>query len=246
VPFEYSMHNFLLRHYLASHGLDPDRDVQLRVMAPPDMVANLRSGNIDGFIVAEPFNQRAVFDQVGFIHLLTSEIWDNHPCCAFAATREFVSSHPNTFAAMVRAIMRATAFANEAGSRKAVAELISPPNYLNQPQAVVEQVLTGRFADGLGKIRNAPDRITFEPFPWHSMAVWMLTQMKRWGYIKGDVNYRDIAERVFLATDARKRLAELGLPAPANTYRTHTIMGQTFDPMKPDAYLASLASSTAR
>jgi nitrate/nitrite transport system substrate-binding protein len=246
IPFEYSMHNFLLRHYLASHGLDPDRDVQLRVMAPPDMVANLRSGNIDGFIVAEPFNQRAVFDQVGFIHLLTSEIWDNHPCCAFAATREFVSSHPNTFAAMVRAIMRATAFANEAGSRKAVAELISPPNYLNQPQAVVEQVLTGRFADGLGKIRNAPDRITFEPFPWHSMAVWMLTQMKRWGYIKGDVNYRDIAERVFLATDARKRLAELGLPAPANTYRTHTIMGQTFDPMKPDAYLASLASSTAR
>ena len=240
VPFDYSMHNFLLRHYLASHGLDPDKDVQLRVMAPPDMVSNLRSGSIDGFIVAEPFNQRAVFEQVGFIHMLTSEIWDNHPCCAFAASEEFVRAHPNTFAALVRAIIRATTHANKAENRKQVAELISTPNYLNQPQTVVEQVLTGRFADGLGQVRNEPNRIAFDPFPWHSMAVWMLTQMKRWGYVKGDVNFRDIAERVFLATDARKRMAEVGLTAPAGTYRTHTILGKVFDPAAPDAYLKSL------
>jgi nitrate/nitrite transport system substrate-binding protein len=241
VPFDYSMHNFLLRYYLAANGLDPDKDVQLRVMSPPDMVANLRSGNIDGFIVAEPFNQRAVYENVGFIHALTSEIWNNHPCCAFAASEDFVKHNPNTFAALVRSIMRATVFVNKAENRKGVAEMIAPANYLNQPPTVVEQVLTGRFADGLGQVRNQPDRIGFDPFPWHSMAVWMLTQMKRWGYIKGNVNYKDIAEKVFLATDARKRMAELGIAAPKSTYSKHVILGKEFDSSKPEEYLKSFA-----
>ena len=83
VPFDYSMHNYLLRYYLAEHGLDPDRDVQLRVTPPPEMVANLRAGNIDGFLGPDPFNQRAVYDEVGFIHILSNEIWNGHPCCAF-------------------------------------------------------------------------------------------------------------------------------------------------------------------
>lgn len=241
IPFDYSMHNFLLRHYLAAHGVDPDKDVQLRVMAPPDMVANLKSGNIDGFIVAEPFNQRAVYENVGFIHALTSEIWDNHPCCAFAATGEFAAQHPNTFSALVRAIMRATQFAHKAENRKGVAEMISPANYLNQPPTVVEQVLTGRFADGLGKVRDLPNRIDFDPFPWQSMAVWMLTQMKRWGYVKGDIGYKEIAEKVFLATDARKRMQELGMDAPKTNMRKHVILGKEFDPAKPDAYLKGLS-----
>jgi nitrate/nitrite transport system substrate-binding protein len=237
IPFDYSMHNFLLRYYLAEHGIDPDTDVQLRVMAPPDMVANLRAENIDGFIVAEPFNQRAVFDGVGFIHLLTSELWDNHPCCAFTATKSFVEKNPNTFAALFRAIVTSTMHCSNMDNRKDVATAIAGPNYLNQPQTVLEQVLLGRFADGLGKVRNDPNRIDFEPFPWQSMAVWMLTQMKRWGYIKGDVNYQQLAEQVFLATDARKRMAELGFKAPTANSMKHTIMGKEFDPAKADAYL---------
>lgn len=241
IPFDYSMHNFLLRHYLAAHGIDPDKDVQLRVMAPPDMVANLKSGNIDGFIVAEPFNQRAVYEGTGFIHALTSEIWDGHPCCAFAATGEFAQQHPNTFAALVRALMRATQFVHKPENRKGVAQMIAPANYLNQPETVVEQVLTGRFADGLGKVRDVPGRIDFDPFPWDSMAVWMLTQMKRWGYVKGDIHYKDIAEKVFLATDARKRMAELGLDAPKDNYKRHLILGKEFDAARADAYLKTLA-----
>lgn len=229
VPFDYSMHNFLLRHYLAENGIDPDKDVQLRVMAPPDMVANLSSGNIDGFIVAEPFNQRAVYEGVGFIHLLTSELWEGHPCCAFAATGEFAAQNPNTFAAIVRALLNATRFSSSPENRKNVAQMIAPSNYLNQPLTVVEQVLTGRFADGLGGVRNVPNRIDFDPFPWNSMAVWMLAQMKRWGYIKKDVNYREIAEKVFLASDARRRMAELGMTAPKENYRKHSIMGKVFD-----------------
>ncbi|MDX5363755.1 MAG: ABC transporter substrate-binding protein [Pseudazoarcus pumilus] len=237
IPFDYSMHNFLLRHYLAEHGLDPDKDVQLRVMPPPDMIANLRSGNIDGFIVAEPFNQRAVFDGVGFIHTLTSELWDRHPCCAFVSTGKFAKEMPNTFSALFRAIVSSTLHCSQMENRKSVAEAIAGPNYLNQPNTVLEQVLLGRFADGLGNVRNVPTRIDFDPFPWQSMAVWMLTQMKRWGYVKGDIDYKQIAEQVFLATDARKRMAELGFAAPAENYKTHTIMGKVFDPMKPETAL---------
>lgn len=245
IPFDYSMHNFLLRHYLAENGLDPDKDVQLRVLPPPDMVANLRAGSIDGFIVAEPFNQRAVFDGVGFIHMLTSEIWDKHPCCSFAATGDFVKKNPNTFAALFRAIVNSTMHCSEQGNRKAVADAINGPQYLNQPLTVLEQVLTGRYADGLGKVRNDPNRIDFDPFPWQSMAVWMLTQMQRWGYVKGDVNYTRIAEQVFLATDARKRMAELGYSAPKANYAKHTILGKTFDPAQAKAYLKALPMSKA-
>ncbi len=241
IPFDYSMHNFLLRYYLAENGIDPDTDVQLRVMAPPDMVANLRAENIDGFIVAEPFNQRAVFDGVGFIHLLTSELWDNHPCCAFAATRKFVETNPNTFAALFRAIVTSTLHCSKMENRRDVAAAIAGPNYLNQPLTVLEQVLLGRFADGLGNVRNEPNRINFDPFPWQSMAVWMLTQMKRWGYVKQDINYAQVAEQVFLATDARKRMAELGFAAPTTNSKTHVIMGKTFDPAKADAYVKSFA-----
>ncbi len=245
IPFDYSMHNFLLRYYLAENGIDPDTDVQLRVMAPPDMVANLRAENIDGFIVAEPFNQRAVFDGVGFIHLLTSEIWDNHPCCAFAATQPFVQANPNTFAALFRAIVTSTLHCSKMDNRKAVAAAITGPNYLNQPLTVLEQVLLGRFADGLGKVRNDPNRIDFDPFPWQSMAVWMLTQMKRWGYVKKDIDYAQLADQVFLATDARKRMAELGFEAPKANSKTHVIMGKTFDPAKPEAYAKSFAIGKA-
>ena len=207
VPFEYSMHNFLLRYYVAEHGLDPDKDIQIRVLPPPEMVANLRAENVDGYLSPDPFNQRAVYDGVGFIHKLTKDIWDKHPCCAFAASKSFIDSNPNTF---------------------------------------LEQVLVGTYADGLGNVKKVPDRIDFDPFPWHSMGVWILTQMKRWGYIKGDVDYKQVAEEVYLATDAQKLMAEMKLTGPygtppKTTYETYNIMGKTFDAAKAEEYVESFA-----
>ena len=241
VPFEYSMHNFLLRYYLAEHGLDPDRDVQIRVTPPPEMVANLRAGNIDGFLGPDPFNQRAVYDEVGFIHILSKEIWDGHPCCAFGTSEEFIKQNPNTFAALFRAVLTAAAMARDPANRSLVAKVISPPAYLNQPETVVEQVLTGRFADGLGNVKNVPGRADFDPVPWDSMGVWILTQMKRWGYIKGDVDYKAIAEKVLLLTEAKKHMKELGQPVPEGAYRKYSIMGKEFDANKADAYVNSFA-----
>lgn len=241
VPFEYSMHNFLLRYYVAEAGLDPDRDIQIRVVPPPEMVANLRAGNIDGYLGPDPFNQRAVFEEVGFIHILTKELWNGHPCCAFGTSTEFIQKNPNTFAALYRAVLTSAAMAREAKNRELIAKVIAPQQYLNQPETVIAQVLTGKFADGLGNVKNVPDRADFDPMPWQSMAVWMLTQMKRWGYLKGDVNYRQIAEKVFLLTDAKKTMKSLDMKVPEGAYPKFTIMGKVFDPEKAEAYAGSFA-----
>ena len=241
VPFDYSMHNYLLRYYLAENGIDPDTDVQIRAVPPPEMVANLRADNIDGFLAPDPVNQRAVYDGVGFIHLLSKEIWDGHPCCAFAASKAFVTEMPNTYAALLKAIIEATAFASKDENRKQIAESIAPPNYLNQPVTVVEQVLTGTYADGLGNIKKDAKRIDFDPFPYESFAIWIMTQMKRWGQIKGDVDYAGVAKQVFLATDATKLMKEAGLTPPNPSGKTIVVMGKAFDPSKPAEYVNSFA-----
>ena len=239
VPFDYSMHNYLLRYYLAEAGLDPDVDVQIRAVPPPEMVANLRADNIDGFLGPDPMNQRAVYDGVGFIHILTKDIWEGHPCCAFSASKEFITSSPNTYAALLKSIVDATAFAAKAENRKQIAEAIAPANYLNQPQIVLEQILTGTYADGLGNVKTDAKRIDFDPVPWHSFAIWIMTQMKRWGQLKGDVNYAAVAEQVYLATDTAKLMKEAGLTPPASSTKSFSVMGKAFDPSKPDDYLAS-------
>src|SRR5262247_2692734 len=242
VPFDYSMHNFLLRYFLAEGGVDPDRDVQIRAVPPPEMVANLRANNLDGYLAPDPFNQRAVFEEVGFIFMLSKDIWPGHPCCAFAAKREFMEKMPNTFQATLNAILDATQYAHDPAHRKEIAAAISPKNFLNQPVEVVEQVLTGVFPDGLGNTRTVPDRIDFDPFPYHSMAIWILTQMKRWGYLKADVSYRKVAEEVFLATGTREAMKALGYKAPESNSVKHAFaVGKTkvFDPDKPDDYLKS-------
>ena len=239
IPFPYSMHNYLLRYYLAEAGLDPDNDVTLRAVPPPDMVANLRADNIDGFLGPDPVNQRAVFDGIGFIHILSREIWDGHPCCAFAASRAFLTESPNTFLALTKSLIDATAYANKAENRLEVANAIAPAEYLNQPPVVVRQALTGKFADGLGNIIDQPQRAGFDPFPWESFGVWILTQMKRWGQIKGDIAYADIARQVMLATNAEKLMRDQGLAVQDPSTKTIVVMGRPFDASAPEAYLAS-------
>ena len=127
-------------------------------------------------------------------------------------------------------------------NRKQIAEAIAPANYLNQPVTVLEQVLTGTFADGLGNIQKVPNRVDFDPFPWESFAVWIMTQMKRWGQIKGDVDYAGVAKQVFLATDTDQTdeggRARRRRPPPS---RASSVMGKTFDPAKPEDYIKSFA-----
>jgi nitrate/nitrite transport system substrate-binding protein len=241
IPHEHSMHAMLLRYYLAEHGLDPDKDVELRVYPPPDSVANMSAGNLDGMLFAEPWGQRAVFEGVGFLHMLTRDIFPGHPCCTLAVTEKFIKENPNSYGAMFRAVVRATEFADKKENRAKVAELLAPVQYLNQPTTVLEQVLFGRYADGLGKVVAVDDRIGFQAFPYESTAVWLLTQLRRWNMIPADVNYHDLARTVFLSTDAAKRMRDMGLTPPASPMIKHAILGKEFDPARPDEYVKSFA-----
>jgi nitrate/nitrite transport system substrate-binding protein len=241
VPFEYSMHNLLLRYVVAEAGLNPDVDIKIRVVPPPEMVANLQAENVDGYLAPDPFNQRAVHQGIGFIWKLSRDIWPGHPCCAFATSKAFATQNPNTFRALLKAIIDATLHVKKPENRAEVAKAIAPRNYLNQPVEVVEQVLTGKFPDGLGNTLDVPDRIDFDPFPWHSMGVWILTQLKRWGYIAQDLDYKKVAEEVFLAGGCAQTMKELGHAPPAETYKKYVIMGKEFDPDKAAEYVASFA-----
>lgn len=241
IPHDHSVHAMLLRYYLAEHGLDPDKDVELRVFPPPDSVANMASGNLDGMFFAEPWNQRAVFEGVAFLQTLSADIFPGHPCCVLSVTEKFITENPNTYGAMFRAVARAGAYADVYENRGEVAELLAPKEYLNQPLTVLQQVLLGRYADGLGNIVERKDRIGFKSFPYESTGMWLLTQLKRWNMVPKNVDVAAVAKEVFLATDARKRLKELGLDAPATSTLKHRIMGKEFDPARAEAYLNSFA-----
>ncbi len=245
VPFEHSMHNLLLRLYVAEHGIDPDRDIQIRVIPPPEMVANLRAENVDGYLAPDPFNQRAVYDGVGFIHKLTKDIWDQHPCCCFGISQRFIDENPNTFIVLLTAILDATNTVEVSQNRVAFAEAMAPRNYLNQPSAVLKQILTGVFPDGLGNIKRVPDRISFMPYPAQSMGVWILSQMKRWGYIQNEINFKTVSDDIFLSTEAGKAMEAMSdknrnvkwTDIPASKYPVYDVYGKEFDPNKVIEYI---------
>lgn len=239
VPFEYSMHNYLLRYYLAEGGVDPDKDVSIRVVPPPEMVANLKAGNVDGYLAPDPFNQRAVYEKCGFLFKLTKELWQGHPCCAFAISQEFATTNPNTYKALFRSIVDATYFSSDPKNRKEIAKAIAPKNYLNQPTIVLEQVLTGTYLDGLGNIKKEPDRIDFDPMPWNSMAKWIMSQMVRWGQIKGDVDFDAVAKRVYLEGECSDMIKDLGYTPKRKSLDSFEIMGKKFDPSDPLGYAKS-------
>lgn len=239
VPFDYSMHNYLLRYYLAEGGLDPDKDVSIRVVPPPEMVANLKADNVDGYLAPDPFNQRAVYEKAGFIFKLTKDIWPGHPCCAFAVSEAFTQQYPNTFQALWRTIVEAAYFSSDPANRESIAKAISPANYLNQPEIVVKQVLTGRYATGTGQVATVPDRIDFDPMPWSTMAKWILSQMVRWGQIKPDVDFEKIASQVFLEAGCQDLLKAMGHPVKNSGATRIQVMGRAFDAADPAGYARS-------
>jgi nitrate/nitrite transport system substrate-binding protein len=237
IPFVYSMHNLLLRYYLAAGGLNPDKDVNLKILPPPDMVRQLATGDIDAMIVAEPFNQQAVAEQVGFIHILTQEIWPGHPCCSFTAGQPWIDQHPSTFRALNKAIIDGCNYARNPRNRTEIARAISAPEYLNQPEALVEAVLTGNFDDGLGNVRNVPDRIDFDPYPWKSFSYWITTQFQRWNLMGSNLEHESIADEVFLTGLARHLAKQLGQTPPTVILRYEQLKYDRFDPSQPEAYL---------
>lgn len=244
VPFPYSMHNLLLRYYLATGGLDPDVDTKIRPVPPPDSIAQLLSGDIDAMLMPDPFNQRAVYEDAGFIHMLTKDLWPGHPCCAFAASDDWINANPKTFRALNKSIIEAAGYASNPANRSEISKAISERAFLNQPVEVVEAVLTGKFDDGNGNTLDVPDRIDFDPYPWQSFANWISSQLVRWdlqgdgkaGQVIPDKGYDTVGTDIFLTDLARDLSTEVGQNPPTDIYRTETLKFDTFDPAEPEAY----------
>jgi nitrate/nitrite transport system substrate-binding protein len=243
IPFEHSHQTLQLRNYLASAGLDPDQDVKYRIVPPTEYVASLRVGSIDGFFGGEPGGQRAVYEGAGFIHLISKEIWDGHPCCSVTASESWIQQNPNTFMAFYRAIIASSLHVSKPENRVGMAKVLSEPQYLNAPEIVLQQVLSGTYADGLGAVKKEPGRVDYQPFPHYAAAVWLMTQLRRWNMLKEDVDYKALAQKVMLATDAARIMREQGATPPAVEFGTEKILGKEFDSNKPEQYLTSIKRS---
>jgi nitrate/nitrite transport system substrate-binding protein len=243
IPFEHSHQTLQLRNYLASAGLDPDQDVKYRIVPPTEYVASLRVGSIDGFFGGEPGGQRAVYEGAGFIHLISKEIWDGHPCCSVTASESWIQQNPNTFMAFYRAIIASSLHVSKPENRVGMAKVLSEPQYLNAPEIVLQQVLSGTYADGLGAVKKEPGRVDYQPFPHYAAAVWLMTQLRRWNMLKEDVDYKALAQKVMLATDAARIMREQGATPPAVEFGTEKILGKEFDSSKPEQYLTSIKRS---
>ena len=149
--FPTGTHAMWLYYWLAAHGINPITDVKTITVPPPQMVANMRVGNMDGFCVGEPWNNRAIFDKIGFTVETTQAIWKDHPEKVLGTTAEFVQKNPNTSRAMIAAILDASKFIDTMANRKKVAEIIADKSYVNCPVDVIDQRLEGNYDNGIGR-----------------------------------------------------------------------------------------------
>jgi nitrate/nitrite transport system substrate-binding protein len=161
----------------------------------------------------------------------------------------FIDENPQTYGALLRAVVDATAYSQEAANREEIAEAIASPQYLNQPVEVVKAAMTGHFDDGKGETVSEPERMGFDPYPWKSFAVWIQTQLVRWGYVEPEeaqgLDFRGVADEVFRTSDIREMQRELGMTTTDEEYKTETILGRDFDPDDPDPWLESNIAARA-
>ncbi len=238
IPFEYSIPNLLLRYYLAAGKVHPDRDVNLIVLPPGAMLERLETGEIDAMIVGEPYNQLAVSQGVGFLHLLTRDLWLGHPCCSFTASQTWIDQHPSTFRAVNKAMIEASNYVRLDRNRREAARILANSEYFNFSEEVMQTVLSGQFVDGLGNIRTVLNRIDFDPYPWKSFSYWITSQFVRWNLLNPQqANHEEIADQVFLSALARQLSKQLNQTPPTVILRYEQLKFDVFDPSEPAAYV---------
>lgn len=258
--FPTASHTYELRYWMGAAGIDPDRDVKLVVVPPPQMVGALRARQIDGFCVGEPWNQLAVREGLGRVLITKYELWNNSPEKVLGVSEEWALQNPNTHLALLMALLESAAWVDRPENRAEVVATISQPRYVNAPRDVVRMSMLGTFQYARTEFpRSLPDFNVFHRyaanFPWRSHAAWFITQMIRWGQIDRPVDIRRIAKRVYRPDIYRDAAARLGFMAPAVDYKSegrHAVGrvidgievgadrffdGRVFDPADPVAYL---------
>ncbi len=228
--FPTGTHAMWIYYWLAAHGIHPFQDVRAIVVPPPQMVANMRVGNMDGFCVGEPWNNRAIMDKIGFTANTTQDLWKDHPEKTLGTTAEFVEKYPNTARAMTAAVLEAGRWIDASlGNRQLTAEVVADKSYVNCERDVIVARMLGRYDNGIGKVWDDPNYMKFYNdgyvnFPYLSDGMWFMTQHRRWGLLKEDPDYLAVAKKVN-RIDIYKQAAEAtNTPLPKEAFRTAKLM----------------------
>ncbi|HSH98252.1 MAG: CmpA/NrtA family ABC transporter substrate-binding protein [Methylophilaceae bacterium] len=242
--FPTGTHAMWLYYWLAANGINAIKDVKTIVVPPPQMVANMRIGNMDGYCVGEPWGARAIYDKVGFTVATSQDIWIDHPEKVLGTTAEFVAKNPNTTRAMMLAVLEACRYIEATANRPSVAKLIAGKSYVNAPEEVIEGRFLGHYDNGNGKKWEDPNFMKFfndgkVNFPYLSDGMWFLTQHKRWGLLKDDPDYLAIAKKVNQIDLYTQVASQLGISVPKDPMRSSKLMdGVVWDGKNPKAYAA--------
>ncbi|MEX1152501.1 CmpA/NrtA family ABC transporter substrate-binding protein [Parvibaculum sp.] len=250
VVFPTSTHNYQLRYWMADAGIDPDRDVRIAVIPPPQMVANLQANNIVGYCVGEPWNSRAIAAGLGKALITSYEIWNNGPEKVLGVNLDWAEKHPNTHKAMIGALAAASQWMDRPENRAEVAGIISRPAYVNADAETVRMSTTGTFRYARDEEPvPLPDFNVFHRyaanFPWVSHASWFISQMIRWGQVAEPLDVASAAASIYRPDIYRDAVRDLGIATPAidtkieGTHDAPWMLGLASAPipMGPDRFL---------
>jgi nitrate/nitrite transport system substrate-binding protein len=244
--FPTGTHAMWLYYWLAAHGIDPLKDAKSIVVPPPQMVANMRVGNMDGYCVGEPWGQRAIMDGIGITAVTTQDIWKDHPEKVLGTTADFVKKYPNTARAVTAAVLEAGKWI-DAGlqNKNKMAETIADKSYVNTSVDAINQRILGRYTNGLGKNWDDPNHMKFynggaASFPYLSDGMWFLTQHKRWGLLKEHPDYLKVATEINRIDIYKQAAAATQTPVPASPMRSSKFIdGVVWDGKDPKKYAES-------
>jgi nitrate/nitrite transport system ATP-binding protein len=246
VVYPTSMHNLMLRYWLASGGIDPDQDLSLTVVPPPQMVANLSSGNIDGYCVGEPWNSRAVQENLGYVIATDLDIWPSHPEKVLGVREDWTQQYPETHNALVKALLEACEYCDDRRNREDILTLLARPQYIGPAAAFARPGLVDPYDKGTGEppasiLRFNQFHVDNANCPGRVEGLWILTQLARWGITVFPRNWIEVLERVRRVDLYGRAARELGLPDNEADRKPFQLFdGVMFDPDNPIGYLNSL------
>ena len=250
--FPTGTHAMWLYYWLASVGINPMRDAKIITVPPPQMVANMRVGNMDGFCVGEPWNHRAIADGIGVTAVTTQDIWKDHPEKTLGTQLEFVQKNPNTCRAVVSAILEAGRWIDAGLTNKnKMADTIAQQGFVNTSRDVIIDRILGRYQNGMGRTWDDPNYMKFYDegqanYPYLSDGMWFLTQHKRWGLLKQDPDYLAVAKQVNQIAIYKDAAAATKTPLPKSDMRSaRFIDGVVWDGSNPAQYAGSFKVKVA-
>ena len=243
--FPTGTHAMWLYYWLATYGVNPFTEAKVITVPPPQMVANMRVDNMDGYCVGEPWNARAIRDKIGFTAVTTQQIWKDHPEKILGTSADWVAKHPNTARALIMAVLDASRYIDTMSNRSQVAKIIAAKSYVNTDVDSIEGRMHGQYDNGLGKQWKDPNYMKFfndgqVNFPYLSDGMWFLTQHKRWGLLKTDPDYLAEARKVNQIKLYTEAATQLKIAVPKSPMRTSKFIdGVVWDGKDPAKYAAS-------